>query len=204
MACGPMSRACRGDLRRGTSKNDTGLRQNPDDTTCDDSHRRRSRDRDMTPEMRIDISSVSAKARLPPWTRTMLSLSVMKQLPLMSAAAGLRIVMARYGQWDGPVRSTEGCEGTSKPQKDKNIRSAVFLEGARVVDLLGQHLVDSCTAHTERAHPTASFQVRNANGARRLLRRREQIVPSRTPELPDPHRERRAHRGRGRPWPSSR
>jgi hypothetical protein len=53
----------------------------------------------------------------------------MRQLPLMSAAAGLRIVMARYGQCDGPVRSTEGCEGTSKPQKDKNIRSAVFLEG---------------------------------------------------------------------------
>ena len=30
----------------------------------------------------------------------------MKQLPLMSAAAGLRIVMARYGQWDGCLRVT--------------------------------------------------------------------------------------------------
>jgi hypothetical protein len=54
------------------------------------------------------------------------------------------------------------------------------------------------------ANPVASFQIRNANGARPLFRRRERIVPSTAPESPDSDRGRRARRGRGRPWPSSR
>jgi hypothetical protein len=55
------------------------------------------------------VLAVVAPAELVhPCTRTMVSLSVMTQLPRMSAAAGLRMVMARYGQCAAPGRATQG------------------------------------------------------------------------------------------------